>query len=151
MKNCRNCGIAYAPSARDLKKSDYQCAPCRKKWLHDYRKDRKASGRPVITGNMPKEWYSEYSKKYFSVLENRERRNRNAKNYRTIPQVAVKQAARLEVRRSLERQEIDKFPCVMCGSLNVEAHHVDYHRPLDVVWVCREHHRAIHAKSRGER
>lgn len=32
-----------------------------------------------------------------------------------------------------------------CDSTNVEAHHADYSRPLDVVWVCPSHHRQAHA------
>lgn len=35
-----------------------------------------------------------------------------------------------------------------CGSLRVEAHHPDYSKPLEVEWVCRKHHRAIHAEQR---
>lgn len=35
-----------------------------------------------------------------------------------------------------------------CGSLRVEAHHGDYTKPLEVEWVCRKHHRAIHAELR---
>lgn len=32
-------------------------------------------------------------------------------------------------------------PCEACGSTaNVEMHHDDYTRPLDVRWLCRPHH-----------
>lgn len=34
-------------------------------------------------------------------------------------------------------------PCWACGS-QAEAHHPDYSRPLDVVWLCKHHHRAAH-------
>lgn len=41
-------------------------------------------------------------------------------------------------------------PCVACGA-NAEAHHPDYSKPLDVIWVCRGHHRLIDSfKFQGE-
>lgn len=43
------------------------------------------------------------------------------------------------VRNALKYGRIKKEPC-KCGSMQVEAHHFDYDRPLDVVWVCRKHH-----------
>jgi hypothetical protein len=35
-------------------------------------------------------------------------------------------------------------PCFVCGE-KAEAHHPDYSRPLDVVWLCQPHHREAHA------
>ncbi len=35
-------------------------------------------------------------------------------------------------------------PCVRCGQDKSEGHHPDYARPLDVVWLCRQHHRLEH-------
>ncbi len=32
-----------------------------------------------------------------------------------------------------------------CESSKVEAHHPDYGRPLDVVWLCPAHHKQAHA------
>lgn len=39
---------------------------------------------------------------------------------------------------------LQKQPCHVCGSA-AEAHHPDYDRPLDVVWLCRPHHKQAHA------
>jgi len=34
-------------------------------------------------------------------------------------------------------------PCWACGE-KAEAHHPDYSRPLDVVWLCDTHHKQAH-------
>ena len=40
--------------------------------------------------------------------------------------------------------------CDECGSKNyVDAHHSDYSRPLDVVWLCRSCHKRLHSKDRS--
>ncbi len=36
-----------------------------------------------------------------------------------------------------------------CGHEEVEAHHVDYDRPLLVVWLCALHHNQIHHTGPG--
>jgi hypothetical protein len=35
-------------------------------------------------------------------------------------------------------------PCWVCG-VKAVAHHPDYDRPLDVVWLCHPHHKQAHA------
>lgn len=37
-------------------------------------------------------------------------------------------------------------PCEVCGSKNVQAHHDDYNKPLDVRWLCWVHHMAHHGR-----
>ena len=50
----------------------------------------------------------------------------------------IKRKARTATRK-LERK-----PCEICYSLPVIAHHKDYSKPLDVVFLCIAHHRAWH-------
>lgn len=40
--------------------------------------------------------------------------------------------------------KLAKNPCFVCGNEKTEAHHPDYDRPLDVVWLCNKHHRETH-------
>lgn len=42
---------------------------------------------------------------------------------------------------------IEKQPCFICGEKS-EAHHPDYDRPLDVVWLCPAHHKQVHAMAK---
>lgn len=55
-----------------------------------------------------------------------------------------KTKARNAVSNALRDGRLVRLPCLVCGE-NSEAHHPDYDRPLDVVWLCNKHHREAHA------
>ena len=44
------------------------------------------------------------------------------------------------------RGELVPEPCRSCGAANVEMHHEDYAKPLDVQWLCRSCHLKVHDK-----
>lgn len=46
----------------------------------------------------------------------------------------------------VKRGKVKKGPCEVCGSLDVEPHHDDYSKPLQVHWLCRTHHLELHGK-----
>lgn len=48
------------------------------------------------------------------------------------------------VQHALRAGKLKKQPCWVCGDKAV-AHHPDYDRPLDVVWLCQPHHKQTHA------
>lgn len=54
-------------------------------------------------------------------------------------------AAHCYVRLGIRLGFIAPVPCEVCGA-KAEAHHPDYDRPGDVVWLCRKHHRQAHAR-----
>lgn len=49
---------------------------------------------------------------------------------------------------AIKAGEITQERCVICGSLESECHHPDYDFPVCMVWLCRTHHKEVHAKSR---
>jgi hypothetical protein len=53
------------------------------------------------------------------------------------------------VQHALRAGKLKKQPCWVCGS-NAVAHHPDYDRPLDVVWLCQPHHKQAHALTSRE-
>jgi hypothetical protein len=60
-----------------------------------------------------------------------------------------KRAAHVAVGNALRCGKLKKQPCVFCGAVGeVEAHHRDYSKPLDVTWLCRPCHRRFHALER---
>ena len=40
--------------------------------------------------------------------------------------------------------KVPRHPCFICGK-KAHAHHPDYDRPLDVIWLCPKHHKEAHA------
>jgi hypothetical protein len=41
--------------------------------------------------------------------------------------------------------KLKKGKCSVCGTdKRVHAHHHDYRKPLDVVWLCSQHHSQLH-------
>lgn len=53
-----------------------------------------------------------------------------------------KYRARNAVSNALRDGRLFRQPCKVCGTtVRVQAHHHDYSKPLDVEWLCFQHHR----------
>lgn len=48
------------------------------------------------------------------------------------------------VARAIRSGELVRQPCVRCGEQKSLAHHEDYDRPLDVMWLCQPCHKQRH-------
>jgi hypothetical protein len=49
------------------------------------------------------------------------------------------------VANAIRDGKLKKTHCHVCGCAQVEGHHPDYSRPLEVVWLCPPHHKQAHA------
>lgn len=56
----------------------------------------------------------------------------------------LKYIARSYARVYLKRGLLTEQPCEGCGGEEVEIHHDDYSKPLQVRWMCRKCHLAHH-------
>jgi ribosomal protein S27AE len=54
--------------------------------------------------------------------------------------------AREAVKYALRIGRLERSPCEACGASEVDAHHDDYSKPLDVRWLCRLCHSAHHKR-----
>ena len=73
--------------------------------------------------------------------------NREEKRQRSDPEKA---RVRVRTLAAVEAGLFSREPCAVCGSDEVEAHHLSYDQEdshLDVQWLCVEHHRAAHGSS----
>lgn len=56
-----------------------------------------------------------------------------------------KEMARRAVKRALRDGVLVKSLCHICGSPVTQAHHEDYTKPLDIIWLCPQHHAQRHS------
>jgi hypothetical protein len=68
----------------------------------------------------------------------------NECNRRYAEKYPLKKKAKAAVRSALKSGKLLKMPCQVCGNEKVHAHHEDYAKPLDVVWLCVQHHEDVH-------
>jgi len=55
-----------------------------------------------------------------------------------------RRAAAQIVNNAIKGGRLVRLPCFVCGK-KAHAHHPDYDRPLDVIWLCPKHHKEAHA------
>ena len=61
-----------------------------------------------------------------------------------------KHKAHIAIRHAVQSGILHRQPCVVCGALNSQAHHDDYSKPLEVMWLCPAHHAARHVHLRRQ-
>jgi hypothetical protein len=54
------------------------------------------------------------------------------------------------VSRAIKKGKLTRMPCIRCGALKTEAHHDDYDKPLDVMWLCTPCHKQRHKELKEE-
>ena len=159
MKVCNKCKLMvplsyFYKDARTYDGLHSHCKPCHKVFTQKYRTTEK--GLSVSRQSVKK--YRQTAggiaarKKYWKSEKGIAQRKKNEstdkrKEYLIIDRLSEKGLARNALKRAVRRKEISKQPCVFCGSVErVHAHHEDYSKPLDVVWLCPQHHSDVHKK-----
>ena len=141
---CRECANAYRkqwvserPGYDSLRRKEWALKnPERQKELDQiklkrdkerYRLKVEATGRKV--GERP------------PPLTNTERKRRH------FEKNPVRYSAMKIYRYALRRGKLVRGPCAVCGATeDIDGHHTDYTKPLEVVWLCKPHHREEHLK-----
>lgn len=80
--------------------------------------------------------------KYRATPQGRENRRIGASTGRS--RYPDKAEARSVVSQAIRAGRLIPLPCARCGYPVSEAHHPDYNRPLEVIWLCRRHHVEAH-------
>lgn len=86
-----------------------------------------------------REQYAEYERKRFATGHRKAKVLEYQRNRRAVH--PDKNHARYLVNNGVRDGTLKKEPCKFCGNTKVQAHHEDYSKPLDVIWVCFKCHR----------
>lgn len=118
-----------------------KCKECTKKDVKKHRLENIERIRQYdrMRGSMPHRVAAR--KEYMQTATGKRSHARALKKQREIS--PEKYNARAVFWRALKSGKLKKQPCFECGA-PAEAHHPDYNRPLDVVWLCSKHHKAVH-------
>ena len=109
-----------------------ECRTCRREYMR---------ANADKTYEAMKKWYGknpEYQREWAKSPKAKEiiRQSR----MRTYEKFKDKERARWMVKNAIRSGHLTKLPCQFCGETKSEAHHDDYAKPLDVIWVCRRCH-----------
>lgn len=128
-KSCKRCGVSKPHS--DYYKDDRTCKPCR---CEAVRANRLAK----------RDYYRAYDVQRTKTPERIAHLLSNTRKFRA--RNPEKYAAHQAVNNAVRDGRLQKSACEVCGSSRVHGHHDDYSKPLEVRWLCAEHHVAHHRK-----
>lgn len=102
-----------------------------------------------------KKYYLENREKFFQYVKKYQKNNPKYRKYQNQYLIKKRKShdqkflARQIVQLALKGKMIFKpLQCARCESMEkIEAHHEDYARPLDILWVCYPCHRMIHKET----
>ena len=60
----------------------------------------------------------------------------------------IRHKANVAIARLVKKGVIKKMPCEICGFEKTEAHHPDYSRLIEIVWLCQSHHYKANRESK---
>lgn len=133
MKECWKCKLSKNISDFYKDKSKYdgicgQCKSCDKESRYKNRAFNRAH-------------YREVERKYLRTEKGKSVAKASREKFVKKHPLALK--AHREVHNALKTGLLTYCDCVFCGQ-KAQAHHPDYTKPLDVIWLCTIHHKQIH-------
>lgn len=132
-KKCFKCGLVKPVS------EFYEHSQMADGYLNKCKECTKKDSRENRDRNL--EYYREYDRNRFYKNGHRKR----SQKYNELNPIKAK--AHTIISNAIRDGRINKpESCSICGKSDsrIEAHHSDYNKPLDVIWVCKSCHWDIH-------
>lgn len=151
MKRCNRCKylLPFSEYTKDAYKKDGLRTICKKCTNASNKSEKTKESARLRIAELRKtdKWKEYYKAKSKEWLKTEKGRAYKAKSSALqSAKDSEKRKARAAVNSAVRYGKLIKGPCIKCGCLDVEGHHPDYSRPLDVIWLCNKHHNEEHGK-----
>ena len=83
-------------------------------------------------------------KDYSMTDKGKEAHREESMRYYNKPENRIKRYAQKTLNNAVKFGKIKKLACSVCGNIKSHGHHKDYSRPLEVIWLCSQHHKDVH-------
>jgi hypothetical protein len=171
MKTCSKCGETkelseFSKNAKGKYGVRANCKVCqsivRKEYHKTHRTEAKINKEEWIKAN-PEKWSGIrkvlQARRYRDPVAGPKIRARSAAWKKANPELRAEQSrrqrinpvtrprvlARIKANAAVQVGKLARRPCEICGSTErVEKHHDDYTKPLNVRWLCKQHHMELH-------
>lgn len=164
-KKCNKCldnkSIAYFYKQKcGLYGRTGECKDCRRlrsrKWNSENKEKKSETGKKwhQLNKRNRKEYNEKWRKQnpeYFREYYKQNRQIRLDSNKRFRLRHPERYEAYKKYRYAIKSGKLKKSTqCQMCGEkeIKIHGHHVDYMKPLEVIWVCLECHKQIHKRKK---
>mgnify|MGYP001283846317 CR=1 FL=1 len=143
MKTCTKCLEVKPLSEYALRSEGYYRGPC-KACMRAYHRQFQMKLAQVTRRKKYRMENSSLFNEHNSSYRRRHRKECNESLARRRKQVPGMMKAHNAVARALAKGSLTKEPCSVCRNPRSHAHHEDYNKPLEVVWLCALHHKLHH-------
>lgn len=148
MKVCSVCGVEKDLTSYYLNKDGRpctgRCKPCHKQKVKENR-ESKADQYRAYEKQRSQLPHRKEAREIYAKGAGKEKADAAKKRY--IERNPKKRKVHVIVGNALRDGILVKKPCEVCGDEYVEAHHCDYDKALEVVFLCPKHHQAWHDKN----
>jgi hypothetical protein len=114
------------------------------KWYYskgiEYRKKYREKNRERINVYQKERRTTKKGKDEIYKYNNSEIGKERSEKHRSSEKYKQKHKAHNVLQRAVKSNVLIKKNCEWCGNKKSEAHHEDYTKPLDVIWLCRSCH-----------
>lgn len=93
-----------------------------------------------VNNEHSREYHRQYDKQMYKDKYEREA----ARRLRYVEKYPIRAHANMLLNRAVRKGKVIKQNCGVCSSVRTVAHHPDYSRPLEVLWLCELHHKEWH-------